>query len=140
MGTGEAGTFRATLLLIDDLDSFMASWNTSITPAKVQAATSVNVGSSVEAIIFSGCAPDPEGNCQLYSETVIVGDFGKVPAEPEPKPIWTDGPPPRGVLSFGETSVSIIPNGSPSQVEIRVKVTDRVSGDFVVLAVPMTVQ
>ena len=138
-GSAETAHFGANLFLVSDLKTFMTQWEKPGDIARIDMVSSVAAGRSVEAVIlFWGCqASSDTGNCQLFAETSVLSTDGTPLGGGPPKPIWTKPPPASGLLSLGETTVSLAPAGDPAALQVQTIVTDRVSGKSVKITVPL---
>jgi hypothetical protein len=138
-GSASARSFGANLFLVADRDRFLADWNTPGDPARVETASTVKVGGSVEAVIaFWGCAPDTKGECHLYFRISVYGEDGSPISSGSPMPVWSGKPPPpAGRLALGETAATLTAGGKPAHLRVEAVVTDRVAGESVVLGLPL---
>jgi hypothetical protein len=97
------GNFGVQLVLTPDENQFRQMWNAS-TP-KLSSANSVRRGSSLAAmLIFSGCAPNKDGVCDVVAEFILESPDGKKTPAGEGI-VWSSAPLQEGFLQLGLASM-----------------------------------
>lgn len=124
------GGFGTKMLVVEDIDAFWAAWDKP-EPPQISTTSKITRGKPVHAVlVFNGCAPAPDGNCNLSVVYSITGPDGSAYDKPIEGKAWT-GPPPPGfnmqaaVSSFG---FELEPADKLGSYRMIAKVTDEVAG------------
>ncbi|WP_156829794.1 hypothetical protein [Methylovulum miyakonense] len=91
------GDFGAQLIFVGDENELFKSWATPSETIDVKTSDKVEVNEAINAfIIFSGCRPDKQGNCNVSMRFRVLQPDGKVYADTPPMEVWHEKPAPRG--------------------------------------------
>jgi hypothetical protein len=125
----ENGTLKVMLFLTDDLDELQKQW-AQPAPPTLKPINTARIGESVFAVlVFTGCAPDGSGLCQLVADYTVTDPQGK-PFNDRERPVCLGKPPPQsGLLALGEETPSVtVALGPAGEYTVHVVVHDRVNG------------
>ncbi len=81
-------------------------------------------------VLFSGCAGDKEGHCNVTTDMLILDPAGKVYGESKDMEIWVGKPPPSPgatQLGVGYMMIRIEPTDPAGRYRVKAHVTDHVS-------------
>jgi hypothetical protein len=127
---GSRGDLNAMLLLTDDLDEIQKRWNQP-EPPHLYPINAARLGDPVSAVlIFTGCATDAAGVCQLVADYTITDPRGKPFKSDHERPVCLrKPPPPPGMLALGEEAMTATVTAGPlGDYTVSAVVRDRVSG------------
>ncbi|MCM2257879.1 MAG: hypothetical protein NDJ94_19775 [Vicinamibacteria bacterium] len=86
-------------------------------------------------VLFSGCAADPSGRCNVTMDMTVFDPHGGKYGEASDTEVWVGKPAPKpgaSQLSVGYMKIRIEPKDPPGSYKIKATVADRVSGRSVV--------
>ena len=132
--------FGVLMLVTDDSEGFIKAWQ-GPTPPQVSTTEQVTRGKPVEAmLIFSGCQPAENGNCNVGVELSVTGPDGAPYGEALQGPIWQGPPPPQYNLQLGQSGLGFIlePEDNLGVYTLRANVTDHVAGTTVAVQQAIT--
>jgi hypothetical protein len=78
-------------------------------------------------VLFSGCAPDKYGGCNVRMDIALLDPTGKVYGEAKDQEIWVDKPPPSAgttQLGVGYLMIRIEPKDPPGKYRVKAHLTD----------------
>jgi hypothetical protein len=135
------GDLKAILLLTDDLDDVKRRWAQPDSP-RLKTINRARIGDRVYAVlVFTGCTPDDAGLCQLVADYVITDPGGQTRSDHGRPVCLGKPPPPAGLLSIGQESMSVsVISGPLGPYAVRAIVRDRVSGNVIELQLAFTLQ
>ena len=97
--------FGALMLVTSDYEGFWKAWEGS-SPPQVSTTEQVTRQQPVHAmLIFSGCRPGPDGNCNVTVELSITGPNGSPYGEKLTGKVWSGPPAPDHNLQLAESSL-----------------------------------
>jgi len=135
------GDFGVKMLLTPSDKLFRKKWeSTKITP-KVETTDTITQNATIAAVlIFHGCSPKKDGNCDVVSRFFLVNPDGSTtPAGGGP--VWAEKPMSDGVIQLGKASLFLQFSGSDPLGEYKIvtQIQDRVSGKNLKLSSSFTV-
>jgi hypothetical protein len=91
-------------------------------------------------ILFSGCRPSGNGNCDVAAELSITGPDGNAYGETFSGPVWQGPPGPQYSLQLGQSGMGFVldPGDKLGVYTLRATVTDRVAGTIVAVQQAIT--
>lgn len=126
------GGFGVRHLLTHRPDQLFAEWAKPAEGVPVNTTNKTVRGQVVSSVIlFSGCKPDPKGNCDVVADIEIFDPTGGVYGSFENVEVWVNKPPPpkRAIqLSLSDIRMVIEPGEPLGEYRITAKTTDRVGG------------
>jgi hypothetical protein len=81
-------------------------------------------------VLFSGCAPDTQGNCDVRMDMTVLAPTGKVYGESKDTEVWTAKPAPSPgatQLGVGYMMIRIEPKDPPGKYRIKAHITDHIA-------------
>jgi hypothetical protein len=136
------GEFGAMFDFTDKPEELYAAWEkASPGVAWSQTSTAVRGKPIVAIVFFTGCAANPEGNCELVGRFTTTTPSGKPWGDPIEADIWVGLPPPGPQslqLSHGHMGLVIDPDDELGKYTVKVELTDRISKKRMVLERPFT--
>ena len=132
----ENGTLKVMLFLTDDLDELQKQW-AQPAPPTLNPINAARIGEGVFAVlVFTGCAPDGSGLCQLVADYTVTDPRGQPFKSDRERPVCLGKPPPQsGLLALGEESAGFtISSGPIGEYTVHAVVRDRVNGATVDLS------
>src|SRR5262245_35773881 len=82
--------FGGNLLVVKDPRAFIEEWQKPETP-HITPATEVKRGDLLGAfVLFAGCKPDAEGNCNSEVDYAVYKPDGSLYAERKAQPLWKE--------------------------------------------------
>ena len=137
-----SGAFGVQLVLTPDDAQFRKTWNSSKTPPQLRVTDRARRGSAISAmLVFSGCAANAAGNCDVVADFTLVDPGGKrLPGGSGP--VWNLKPPASGNLQLSTTSATIgfDQNDPAGTYRVEAVVTDRVATRKLNLSAPFNVE
>jgi len=130
-GAPSTATFAASLLVTNQPGTLFMRWEQGekLELANVEKARR---GEPIAALIlFSGCGPDKQGNCNVTTDIAVLDPSGKVYGESKQTEVWVGKPPPSDgttQLGFGYLMIRIEPKDPPGVYRIKAHTKDQVSG------------
>jgi hypothetical protein len=82
-------------------------------------------------VLFSGCRPNKEGNCDVKMDMVVLDPTGRVYGESKDTEVWVGkaAPAPGTTqLGVGYMMIRIEPKDPPGKYRIKAHITDRIAG------------
>src|SRR3546814_7055736 len=77
------GQFIAQLIFITDEQEFFNKWGTPSESVYLDSVDSITINHPISFfVIFGGCQPDPDGNCNVTMQFKVTQPDGKVYMEP----------------------------------------------------------
>jgi hypothetical protein len=99
--------FGGQLLIVEDPKAFMAEWQKPETP-NLNPATTVKRGVLLGAfVLFAGCKPDAQGNCNSEVDYAVYKPDGSLYAERKAQPLWKEAPPPGTNIQLSKAILGI---------------------------------
>lgn len=126
---GSTGQLKAKLLIVDDVDAFWKAWE-GPTPPHIATTSTVTLKRPVYAmIVFGGCAPAADGNCNLSVTYRIVAPNGSQYDEPVSGEAWKGPPAPVPNLQASLASIGfrLEPQDALGDYVIQAELTDGVA-------------
>jgi len=121
----------------DKPDELYADWEkASPGVAWSQTATAVRGKPIVAIVFFTGCAANPEGNCELVGRFTTTTPSGKLWGDAIEADIWVGLPPPGPQslqLSHGHMGLIVDPDDELGKYSVKVELTDRIAKKRMVL-------
>lgn len=131
------GDFGTLLILTDKPDQLSADWEKPTDGVRIhETQTATRGGTIATVVVFTGCAPDADGNCQATVQYTVYGPDGKPYGEPIEAELWVDKPPPaKGhiQLAVGGMFIGIEPQDPLGVYRVKAKVVDKVAKKTLVL-------
>lgn len=128
---GSSGDFGAMVLMTTDSQKVLENWSTPSPGVHILDTEKVPKGKPIEALVlFSGCAPNNQGNCVTEVDYQIVKPDGTIYAEYKNTELWKNKPAvPVGRLGLAVDRVGLIadPTDPTGQYKVRCVVRDLVS-------------
>lgn len=121
----------AMVFLSDKPEEVYSAWNNGPTnKVKVSTMPVIVNGTPFEAIVvFSGCAGDKKGNCNVIANWEIEDASGEVLGVVNDAPLWVNRTAPiAGQLQISEKGVGLVADIIDKGYRIKVKVKDIVGG------------
>lgn len=81
-------------------------------------------------VVFSGCAPDKYGGCNVRTDITVLDPTGKVYGEAKGTEVWVDKPPPPAgttQLGIGYLMIRIEPKDPAGRYQIKARITDQIA-------------
>lgn len=132
--------FGASLLITAEPDAFFDAWNQPPSPdykPEIKTTDFAKRGDTVVGVVvFAGCLPNPDGNCQSTVDFKMYRPDGSVYADLDKSELWTDKPAmPPNILQLGVSSLGFIvePDDPFGTYRMEAKVRDEVLGKGVTL-------
>jgi hypothetical protein len=122
--------FGVFMLVTPDLDGFWEAWARP-SPPQIGTTDEVRRGRPVYAILlFSGCRPAPDGNCNVTAELSMTGPNGSPYGDTMRGLVWAGPPAPQYRLQASESSLGfrLEPADPLGTYTLRAMVTDNVAG------------
>jgi hypothetical protein len=136
------GGFSAQLILVPDDQQMFKVWDTPEETVNVNTVRSVSVGGQANAfVIFTGCAPNTSGHCDVTMRFRIYQPNGKVYAATPPIEVWQYKPaPPARMLQLSVQYLKVIvePQDILGNYIVSTNVKDHVSGASLQLSTAFT--
>jgi hypothetical protein len=136
------GDFGAQLVFVADEHELQNRWGTPSETVEVKTISKVETNGFVNAfIVFGGCKPDTNGNCNVAVRFRVLQPDGKVYAESPAMEVWQGKPAPPGKsleLSVGYLKIQIEPHDQLGKYTIEAQVKDETSGVVMQLKAPFT--
>jgi hypothetical protein len=132
--------FGVLMLVTSDHEGFWKAW-AGTTPPNVSTTDQVTRGRPVHAILlFSGCRPAADGECNVTMELAVSGPSGAAYGETMKAMVWSGPPAPAYKLQAAEGSLGFVlePEDALGRYTLRAAVTDHVAG--LTLPVQQTVE
>lgn len=106
------GDFGAMFLVTDDPKGFFERWNRPPSPdykPELTTASSAKRGDTVAGmVLFTGCAPDPDGNCDSEVDFKVLYPDGSTYADLKGAELWKGKPAPSSLqVSVGNLGLEI---------------------------------
>ena len=124
--------FSAMLLLTDEPDDVLQTWDTPNAPVPVRAISKITRGVPIVAFVFfSGCQPDGNGMCNASADFTILRPDGSEYDSFADRDLWKGKPaPPEGMLRLSAEYVGVIiePEDPLGEYEVQATIHDRNSG------------
>ncbi len=136
------GDLRVMLLLTNDLEEVKERWAQPASPT-LDTISTAKTGERIFAVlVFTGCAADASGLCQLVVDYAITNPHGQTSWSDHGRPVCLGRPPPpAGLLSLGQESPDFSVTSGPLGIyRIRAAVHDQVNGNVVELEVPIDIR
>lgn len=134
--------FSAMLLLTDEPDDVLQTWDTPNAPVPVRAISKITRGVPIVAFVFfSGCQPDANGLCNASADFTILRPDGSEYDSFSDRDLWKGKPaPPEGMLRLSAEYVGVvIESGDPlGEYVVQVSVHDLNAGTTLDLTFPFT--
>jgi hypothetical protein len=124
------GGFGVMMLVTSDYVGFWEAWEGD-TPPKVTATEEVARDRPVHGILlFSGCRPGQDGNCNVTAELSITGPDGSPYSETMSGKVWGGAPAPGYNLQASESSIgfTLDPEDPLGVYTLKAMVRDNVAG------------
>lgn len=132
-----AGDLVAQLVVTDNEAEALKNWGTPSESVYLPTSDTIERNKIVSVfIVFGGCAPDQYGNCDLRMKIAIFQPDGSVYSQLPETEVWSNKPVPANRslgLSVGYVRVRIEPNEPLGQYRVQTQITDRVSGNELLL-------
>lgn len=98
-----AGSLGVMQLLVDDIEKAFEAWDQPTAGVSLDTTSHTVLNDPIFSIvIFSGCASDDKGNCNLSADIKVLAPSGVIYSESEETNIWVNLPAPdEGVLQMG---------------------------------------
>jgi len=123
---------RAQLILVRDDQQLLKLWNAPGATPDVATVRSVSVGEQASAfVLFSGCAPNPSGHCDVTVRFNVHQPNGRIFATTPPMEVWQYKPAPparKPQLSVEYLKFVVEPRDPLGQYTVSANVKDHVSG------------
>ena len=124
--------FSAMLLLSDEPNELLSSWDTPRAGVPVKTADTITRGSPIVAFVFfTGCKPDENGLCNASADFTIFEPDGSVYESFGDRDLWKQKPaPPDGMLRLSAEYVGVVidPEDPLGRYEVEVLVHDLNAG------------
>jgi len=124
--------FSAMLLLSDQPDDVLKSWEIAEASVPVRTADTITRGVPIVAFVFfSGCRPDEDGMCNASADFTILRPDGSEYENFNDRDLWKQKPaPPAGMLRLSAEYVGVViePRDPLGEYEILVTVHDLNAG------------
>lgn len=136
-----ARDFGAQLILTSSDQEFRKVWNASIGTPKLQTTNHIKLGQSIAGVIvFSGCAPSPANTCNVTADFSVQNPDGTTTLAGN-GPVWLKAAPKRRIIMLGDASITLGfgKDDSPGTYKLIANVTDKVTQQTLMLALPFTV-
>jgi len=131
------GDFGVMLILTDKPDQLSADWEKPTEGVRISETQTASRGVPVATVVvFAGCAPDANGNCQATVQYTVYGPDGKPYGDPMEGELWIDKPPPaKGhiQLSMGGMGIVLEPEDPLGDYKVKAKVVDKVANKTILL-------
>jgi hypothetical protein len=130
------GNFMAMVFLSDKPKEVYSAWeNGPANKVKVSALPLVANGTPIEAIVlFSGCASDKNGNCNVVANWKIENSNGEVLGNVSSAPLWVNRTAPiPGQLQISEKGVGLVADINDKGYLIKAEVKDLIGGHSVTI-------
>lgn len=118
--------FGGQLLIVENPRAFIEEWEKPETP-NIKPATTVKRGDLLGAfVLFAGCQPDAQGNCNSEVDYAVYKPDGSLYAERKAQPLWKEKPPPVPNIQLGKAILGIrIEEKDPAgEYVVKAKVSD----------------
>ena len=127
-----AGDFATMQVATDKPEQLMQDWQRATPGVQVSSISQTHKNQPVVTfIIFTGCAPDRKGVCQVTADFNLIDPSGKVMNSSKAVPIWQGYPPPaKHALELSSSAYGYrFENKDPTGIYIiQATATDAVSG------------
>ncbi len=128
---GASGDFGAMILMTTNSRKVLDNWSMPSPGVHILDAEKVKKGKPIEALVlFSGCAPNEQGNCVTEVDYQIVKPDGTIYAEYKNTELWKNKPAvPVGQLGLAVDRVGLVadPSDPIGQYKVRCIIRDLVS-------------
>ena len=124
------GVFGGHLLVVEDPRGFIADWQKPKTP-QINPVSKVKRGELVGAfVLFAGCKPNAEGNCNSEVDFSLYRPDGTLHAERKAQPLWKQQAPPQQntQLSTAILGMRFEKDDENGEYKIKAKVSDLNAG------------
>ena len=136
----ERDGFGAMILITPDRQAFRSGWY-GAWPPKLNATTRAYRGKPVHAmIVFSGCRPAADGNCNVSARFSVIAPAGTTYADSPGGRIWIGKPAAAGRMLLGEGALGFRLDSGDALGSYIFKsvVTDNVAGTSLLVEQPVT--
>jgi hypothetical protein len=133
------GGFGVAFMVTDDYEGFWNAWE-GPTPPQVSVTDRAERGKPVHAmLIFSGCKPAADGNCNLAAVYTITKPDGTLYGEPMATEVWGDAPAPNYNLQLSPANLGLVvePEDPLGHYTFKATVTDHVAGVTLAIETPV---
>jgi len=120
------GEFGGNLLVVEDPRAFVEEWQKPETP-KINPAKEAKRGDRLGAfVLFAGCKPDAQGNCNSEVDYAVYKPDGSLYAERKAQPLWKEKAPPPPIIQLSSAILVIrLEKDDPlGDYVVRAKVSD----------------
>ncbi|MGH9749069.1 MAG: hypothetical protein ACRD6R_03995 [Candidatus Polarisedimenticolia bacterium] len=142
-----AGRFGAMILLTDNPEEFLEQWNRPAAPGykpQLRTTTATRRGGNVAAIImFRGCKPDANGNCDAEVDFRLLRPDKTLYGEQKQAELWKGKPAPPGdylQVGLGIFGIRVEPDDPFGTYTFEATVRDRLAKMQVVLTTELRVE
>lgn len=118
--------FGGNLLVVKNPRDFIEEWQKPETP-NIKLATEVKRGDLLGAfVLFAGCKPDVEGNCNSEVDYAVYKPDGTLYAERKAQPLWKEQAPPGPIIQLSRAILGIrLEKQDPAgEYVVKAKVSD----------------
>jgi len=130
--TAASGDLAVMQFATTDPDRLQADWQKPTAGAYTQSDSSMKRNQPIFTfLVFTGCSPDPKGNCNLTVDFETLGPDGSRYDLTKGAKLWVGYPPPPGrnlQLSMSGYGLRVEDKDPLGVYRIRATVTDQVSG------------
>ncbi|TCS34782.1 hypothetical protein [Reinekea marinisedimentorum] len=123
----------ASVIVVDNGNELFRAWNSN--PAEGISISPVQIASRGEflsvIVLFSGCAANAEGNCNVTLDMVVLDPGGNIYGEFKGHELWINKPAPNaGQMQLGVDYMGIVvePNDLPGNYSVLIKAHDMHTG------------
>ncbi|MEJ2143412.1 MAG: hypothetical protein P8Y24_13890 [Gammaproteobacteria bacterium] len=136
------GDFGAQLIITDKEDEMFKNWGTPSETVYFPTTTTIQRNKLLTAVVvFSGCAIDKNGNCDLRMQMTVYQPSGKIYSKLPVMEVWSGKPRPENKmlgLSVDYMRLAIESHEPLGKYRIDAKVMDKISGDTMLLTTYFT--
>ena len=131
--------FGVHLFLVPNAEAFVEMWSKP-QPPQITIFNKTRINSQFAgAILYWGGGIDANGNCNIQLQTEVL-EKGKVLASGPEMPVCKDHPPPpAGVLALADTMIDLSTSGEPTNLVVKVTVTDKNNNETLSVNAPIEV-
>lgn len=131
------GDFGAQLVFVTDEQALFKTWATPSETVSLNTVESVTINQPISAfVIFSGCKPTANGQCNVSMRFRVIQPDGKVYSETPAMEVWQNKPAPRAralELSVQYLKVVVEPHEQRGRYTIQAQVRDDNTGSVLSL-------
>lgn len=118
--------FGGHLLIVENPRGFVEEWQKPETP-NIKPATDLKRGEIYGAfVLFAGCKPDAQSNCNAEVDYAVYKPDGSLYAEQKAQPLWKEQAPPAPIIQLSSAilAIRLEPEDPAGEYVVKAKVSD----------------